>query len=78
MVAYLHNVKILFHKILVSYKMKSSDFTARKTGRRTLIKRSRKHMESFTTWWESMRRMQHHFGNISAKNAEPEFNHKEI
>lgn len=23
MVAYLHNVKILFHKILVSYKMKS-------------------------------------------------------
>ena len=25
-----------------------------------------------------MRRMQHPFGNISAKNAEPEFNHKEI
>lgn len=78
MVAYLHNVKIFFHKTLVSYKMKSSDFTASKTGRHTLIKRSSKHMESFTTWWESMRRMEHHFASISAKNAKPEFSHKEI
>ena len=69
---YLHNFRVTPHKILLVAKGKWATFHWRNLADTTLINRI--NQNQVPTFLDTMKRIQHHFNDIPAKEVQPESN----